>query len=1131
MPLLTHHVGHTPMTSRLTAFFVSFVVLVGTAWAGLLPGQDAYRIRRDAIGLPNGVSRSARDIVVQRPAPGTYVPGMVIVKTRQPHGVARQHTSIMSSPVNRDLMNLNVQEVNSMFPTLGDASVGTAVGLDRMYSVRYDAGTDPFDICARLMDNPDVEYAVPMPVHKLSFTPNDPRYGSQTWMGLMKVDKAWDVTKGASSVVIAIIDSGTDWKHEDLSANIWTNPKEIPNNNIDDDKNGLIDDYRGWDFVGNISAADAQQGIVRPDNDPAPGGTINDGTSHGTVVGGCASASTNNAKGVAGAGFNCRIIAIKCGSDNPGFGGILRGYNAIAYAADLGAHIINCSWGGPGIDAAAQDLVDYATAKGSLVVAASGNDGLNNDLYLQSPASLDGVLSVGASTAADRVSGFSNYGRNVDVYAPGENILSTYPNNQYRALSGTSFSSPLTAGIAGLVKAAHPDWTPEMIRAQIRGTVDPLVGATFDSRPLYWGRVNAERAVKVNASFTSGERMPGLVMKELAVGGSVSGRITTYERTTVRFTVKNVLHDASNVIITPVMLDPNVTYFGTPTISLGNIARNGEVSGTFDIQVKSSYPWYKSDIGIGLRIASGTYANYASIYVPVDLPTTNSYTSIVEQAGASWNLIDVSKDGTLYAAGTVFGQRAMVRITASGQGGYLTPPFVPTAVRSVSSTVALIGGLSNNVATISRTTNGGSSWSGINVSANLASVEGVFMFDASNGIAVGNPVSGKFGVVRTTNGGAAWTAVGTAPLSTGSERIVRGATAWRGDAIWFATSNNRVIYSLNKGQSWAQGSLGVSGASVVSIAFRDSTNGIILYRTGVSNDSPYRIASSVNGGSTWRAGAADLNLGLTPVGVNANTGHHLLIGSGGEVLGSDNNGGAWQTVLSMSAGTVASTHAMITSRPTLYFAGTTLGELEYRYSGPNGTKLPEFTTTLLNFGSMESGQNKTRTASVRNTGTSDITVSKFETVSDGATPADAFTITSQPKTTIASGGSISIPLRCAGTAPGTYNGKLRMTSDGTPSVVELALTAIVTPPVSVAEDVMAMGSATAWPNPATSELTIRAFVPMTVTLITASGELAARYDVQPGTSQIDVRSLPQGAYTLVMTHGAGMRSMPIVITR
>ena len=267
------------------------------------------------------------------------------------------------------------------------------------------------------------------------------------------------------------------------------------------------------------------------------------------------------------------------------------------------------------------------------------------------------------------------------------------------------------------------------------------------------------------------------------------------------------------------------------------------------------------------------------------------------------------------------------------------------------------------------------------------------------------------------------------------------------------------------------------------------------------------------------------------MGVNANTGHHLLIGNSGEVLGSDNNGGAWQTILTMTAGTVATTRAVVASRPTLYVAGTTLGELEYRYSGPNGTKLPEFTTILLNFGSMESGQNKTRTASVRNNGTSDITVSKFETVSDGTTPADAFSITSTPKTTISSGASISIPLRCTGTTPGTYNGKLRMTSDGTPSVVELALTAIVTPPVSVTEDVMAMGAATAWPNPATTELSVRAFVPMTVSLVSSKGELVARYDVQPGESRLDVRSFPQGMYTLIMMHGAGMRTMPIVIQR
>ncbi len=1119
------------MTARLTTVVFSLFVLAGTSWAGLLPGQDAYRIRRDAIGLPNGVSRAAQDIVVQRPAPGTYAPGVVIVKTRQPHGVARQQATLMSSPVNRDMTNLNVQEVTSVFVSHADASLASKIGLDRMYYVRYDAGTDPFDVCAKLMDNPDVEYAVPMSIDRLFFTPNDPRYGQQSWMGLMKLDKAWDVAQGAPTVLIAIIDSGTDWQHEDLSANIWTNPKEIPNNNIDDDKNGYIDDVRGWDFVGNISAAEAQQGILRPDNDPRVSGTVNDGTAHGTVVAGCAAASTNNAIGVTGTGFKCRIIPIKCGSDNPGMGGILRGYEAIAYAADLGAHVINCSWGGAGLNAAAQDIIDYATAKGSLVVAASGNDGLNNDVYLQSPSSLDGVLSVGASTAADRVSGFSNYGRNVEVYAPGENILSTYPNNQYRALSGTSFSSPLTAGVAGLIKALHPDWTPDMIRAQLRGTVDQMVGVTFDSRPLYWGRINAERAVKVNASFTSGERMPGLMLANIAVGGDVNGRITTYDRTTVRFTLKNVLFDASNVIVTPLFSDLNATYFGSSTISLGTIARNGEVSGTFDIQLKQTYPWYAGTITVGLRISSGTYANFVTVNVPVELTTSNAFTSIVDQPAASWNLIDVSSDGTLYAAGSVFGQRAMLRVTAGGSGGYFTPPFVPTTVRSMNSTAALIGGLSNSVPTISRTTNGGSSWNGVNVSTSLASVEGIFMFDANNGIAVGNPVSGKFGVVRTTNAGAAWTAVGTAPIATGSEQIRRGALSWRGDAIWFATSSNRVVYSLNRGQTWAQGSLSASGAVVVSIAFRDSTNGVMLYRTSTANDAPYRIASSVNGGSVWRTGASDLSLNTTPVAVSANTGHHLLIGRSGEVFGSDNNGGDWLPILSLNAGTVASTRALVASRPALYFAGSAIGRLDYRFAGPNGTKLPEFTTTLLNFGTMESGQNKTRTASVRNNGTSDIAVSKFETASEGATPADAFTITTSPKTVVPAGGSISIPLRCTGTTPGTYNGKLRITSDGTPSVIELALTAIVTPPVSVAEDVMAMGSATAWPNPATTDLSIRAYVPMSVSLVSATGERIALYDVQPGESHLDVRSLPQGMYTLVMMHGAGMRTMPIVIQR
>lgn len=1099
--------------------------------AGLLPGQDAYLIKRAQVSLPNGVERSASNAIIRRTSPGTYVPGIIVVKTRIAHGVAKQHSTIPGSTVNRSLEALSVAEVNSAYTKVADGMLAREIGLDRVYYVRYTDAIDPFDACARLMDDPEVEYAIPFYTHKLFYAPNDTRYGQQPWMGSMKVDKAWDVTKGAATVVIAIIDSGTDWQHEDLSANIWMNTKEIPSNGIDDDSNGYIDDVRGWDFVGNISTADAQNGILRPDNDPRVNGTITDNTAHGTVVGGCSGAVTNNAKGVASPGFNCKIIPIKCGSDNPSFGGILQGYNAIAYAADLGAHVINCSWGGPGIDANAQDVIDYATAKGSLVIAASGNDGLNNDEYLQSPASLDGVLSVGSCSVSDRVSNFSNYGMNVDVYAPGENILSTYPGNQYRGLTGTSFSSPLTSGVAALVKAVHPDWTPEMIAAQLRGTVDPLVGVTIDTKPMYWGRVNAERAVKVNTTFTSGERMPGLMMKGLSIGGSATGKITSFARTTISFKIKNVLADAQSVTVVPRVYDARARYFGTASIALGAIARNSEVSGTFDLQLDSMYPWYSSNIKVGLTITSGSYINFETIFVPVELPTSNDFSALVQVPSSSWDQFDYTTDGTLYATGSLFGQRAIIRGTQTGGGGYSAIPFVATALEATSTSAILIGGLANNVATISRSANGGNSWSGINVSSTMASVEGIRMYDAQDGLAIGNPVAGKFGIAKTTNGGGAWPTSTGAPLSNGSERINRGAVYFRGDAVWFGTSSGRVISSLNRGTSWSQGSIGASGSVIVSVAFKDSSNGIVLYRTGIANDAPYRIASTSNGGANWKQGAANLALGISPVRVDAGDDHHLLIGSNGEVFGSDNNGTDWQPVLSQDAGVVLTAKAMTLDRPSIFVAGENVSLLQYRYSGPNGSKLPEFTTSQVGFGTMEPGQSRNRTATIRNLGSSDVLVSKYEIVHDGTTPAPSFTITATPKSTIPAGSSVSVPMRCMASDTGLYTGRLRVTSDGNPSVIELPLFAQVSPATSVQEDMAAFGPVSVWPNPATTDISITGYVPMQATLVSSNGTVLYRVNVEPGTTSLDVRGLASGTYHLLLIHGLGIRSVPIMITR
>ncbi len=1111
----------------------TFLVLLALAFitpatAGLLPGRDAYAVVRNATPLPNGMVLPASVSIIERPKPGTFVPGVVIVKTRAAHGVARNSGSIIGSAANNTLASADVRDVQSAYFNLADGELAKSIGLDRIYQVRFDAGIEPFDLCARLMENSDVEYAIPLYIHTMFLTPNDPRYSQQPWMSSTKTNLAWDVTKGSASTIIAIIDSGTDWQHEDLASRIWTNPNEIPDNGIDDDKNGFIDDIRGWDFVGNVSSADVQQGILRPDNNPRVTGQITDVTGHGTVVGGCAGAATDNAIGVASTGFNCKIIPIKCGSDNPNFGGILQGYNAIAYAADLGAPIINCSWGGAGIDPGAQDIVNYATNKGSLVIAASGNDGLNNDSYLQSPASLNNVLSVGSCSVTDRPSNFSNYGMNVDVYAPGENILSTYPNNQYRALTGTSFSSPLTSGIAALIKTLHPDWTPEMIAAQMRGTVDEMVGVSANIRPLYWGRVNAQRCVTVNSSWTSGTRMPGIVSTGVTIG--TSGKITSLEKTTVQFNLKNVLADAQNVAVTVQVNDPRVRYFGNSTIQVGSMARNATTSGSFELQLDQAYPWYASNINVTLTIsAAGNYVAFEPILVPVQITTQNSFSLLASVPSSSWDIIDYTTDGTLYATGTVFGQRALLRGTQGGGGGLGGLPYSATALDAVSSTQVLFGGIQSGRASISRSTSGGNSWSTNDVSAQMASVESIRMYDGQNGIAIGNPVSGRFGVASTTNGGGEWRSVTTAPSANGSERVV-SKTVWHlGNAFWFATSSGRILSSLNRGQTWAQGSLGVTGAVIVSMAFRDSSNGIILYRTGLDEAGPYRIASSTNGGVSWRAGTTDLALGTIPVSVGANQSHHVLVGVNGEVFGSDDNGSGWQVILSQPAGVVIGTMYLVTDRPTIFLAGAALSMLQYRYAGPNGTKIPEFSTTQLGFGFLEPGQTRLRTATLRNTGTSDLVVSEYGTVSVGSTPAGAFSIATDPRTIVPAGGSTSISLRCTASDTGAYEGRLIVLSNGTPSTIELPLFAMVTPATSVAEDQMCVAEVTLWPTPASTSIRVTSQATISATVFSLSGQQMYTGLLDAGQSTIDVTTWPSGTYTMLLVHGMGVRSVPLIV--
>lgn len=279
-----------------------------------------------------------------------------------------------------------------------------------------------------------------------SVVPNDPLYAEQWYLPAVKVDKVWEQTTGDTTQVIAILDTGVDWTHPDLKNKMWRNPGEIPDNGWDDDGNGFIDDWMGWDYINH-------------DNNPT------DDNSHGTHVAGIAAAEANNGIGIAGVNWHARIMALKV-FQSSGRGDALTISRGITYAFQKGATVINMSFGSYARSQAMEDALANAYAT-TLLVAAAGNDGIDigdcppgGPFY---PAAFSFVLGVQAPEA-----GFSNYDctgptfsnsstlNNYEMKAPGTNIISAIPRGNYRAYQGTSMAAPILSGALSLYRKLIP---------------------------------------------------------------------------------------------------------------------------------------------------------------------------------------------------------------------------------------------------------------------------------------------------------------------------------------------------------------------------------------------------------------------------------------------------------------------------------------------------------------------------------------------------------------------------------------------------------------------------------------------------------------------------------------------------
>lgn len=423
-----------------------------------------------------------------------FVPGQIIIKLKDDVNVAlAKSNGVVSLGINTldvVLQKYNISSANKVFPNekriLNKKMLKAFNGVEfeqpslhNIYKIESDISLNVLDAIDELKQDPHIEYAEPNYILSVldfiptspalnenemqdwikehnsdlqinntnSFTPNDPLYSQQWSLPAAQVDAVWDSTTGDTTQVIAILDTGVDWLHPDLKNKIWINPNEIPNNGMDDDNNGYIDDVRGWDFV-------------NYDNNPL------DDNGHGTHVAGIAAAEGNNGIGVSGISWGAKIMPVKM-LNNKGYGDIVTSAQAVYYATQNGATILNMSFGVRYRSSTMEMACMYACANSELV-AAAGNESKSiyeltdyGDSYAFFPAGFNFVFGVQTNDS------YSNYdpdgplysefitGDNYELVSYGSGILSTFPGGSYKMYSGTSMAAPMISGILSLYNSYH----------------------------------------------------------------------------------------------------------------------------------------------------------------------------------------------------------------------------------------------------------------------------------------------------------------------------------------------------------------------------------------------------------------------------------------------------------------------------------------------------------------------------------------------------------------------------------------------------------------------------------------------------------------------------------------------------
>jgi len=777
-----------------------------------------------------------------------WMPGQLIVKFQVPSETlqsAKRSAGVVSlgiSSLDGLAERFKVSEMQPLFAGAKPQLVkGKPFDLSRHYLVRFDQNADLDEVAAAYGSDPNVESVEKDGIHSLYATPNDGYYSYQWHLNQandhdIDAPEGWDLETGSTSVIIALLDSGTRYYHPDLGGanasvsnpgasrgNMWINNAELNGTSgVDDDGNGYVDDWIGWDFITGVSNCWSGEDCSTPDNDPR------DFNGHGTHTAGIMGMLSNDGYGMCGVaggwhsgtqpvtGNGVKIMPLRMGYSynylGQEYGVVIMSAAASAfyYAGAKGAKIASCSWGSSnsgGIAAAA----DYFIAQGGIIFVAAGNDGSQTADYLNGRGD---CVSVAATNESDNACDFTTYGTWVDISAPGNNIYSTYHDHTdantiyWAAMSGTSMATPMTAATAALIWSHNLSWTATQVKSQLYSSadnIDAYLSSTYIGK-MGAGRINVYNAVNTGptppvANFsgtpTSGYAPLAVTFTDLSSGSPTSWSWTfgdggtsasqnpshTYTSAgsyTVTLTVTNAAGSDGETktgyitVSNPPTYPPVANFSGTPTSGTAPL-----VVAFTDLSTNSptSWAWTFGDGGTSTAqnpshtyTAAGTYtvALTATNAYGSDLETKTGYITVTETSEDCDDFNDGNYTGWYDAYGTWSAAAYYLSGNSNTTNARLISPFGTFSTVTVNCNVRMNTGRTQRKARI------------IVAYANSSNYRYVEFDDVANRVNIGEILNGRAytrAYASYTFNYATWYAVKVTVSSTGTVTGYVGSTA------------------------------------------------------------------------------------------------------------------------------------------------------------------------------------------------------------------------------------------------------------------------------------------------------------------------------------------------------------------